>query len=264
MVNSIINNIFPKGQNKNYNTGLVLSGGAARGFGHLGVLKALNEKGINPDIISGVSAGAIVGSFYCDGYKPEEILEIFMKRKIFKLVKLRVSKKGLFKISGLEKILKKYLKTNNIEDLKIPLVITATDIVKGTTKFFKNGTLVDSVLASSSIPVVFRSKEIDGNFFVDGGVTNNLPAEPLTDICNELIGVNVNPIGAYDPKKGLAHMALHSFHLSIASGIEEKKKLFKYFIEPLELKNYTYYDIANGKEMFEIGYKEALKVINNN
>jgi NTE family protein len=135
--------------------------------------------------------------------------------------------------------------------------------VKGTTVYFKDGNLVDSVIASSSIPVVFRPKEIDGNFYVDGGVTNNLPAEPLIDICNELIGVNANPIGAYDPKKGLAHMALHSFHLSVASGIEKKKKLFKYFIEPRELKNYAYYDIADGKEMFDIGYKEALKVIHN-
>jgi len=59
-----------------YDTGLVLSGGAARGFAHAGVLKAMAERSMEPGIISGVSAGAIVGSFYCDGFEPEEMLEI--------------------------------------------------------------------------------------------------------------------------------------------------------------------------------------------
>ncbi len=263
-ISSIIKKIFLKSRIYSYNTGLVLSGGAARGFAHLGVLKALHEKGMVPDIISGVSAGALVGSLYSYGYKPEEILEIFIKNRIFKFVKITFNKRGLFNISGLNKLLQKYLGTKNIEDLEKPLVITATNIKEGTTEYFTKGNLVDAVLASSSIPVIFNPKEINGEFYVDGGVTNNFPVEPLKDICNILIGVNVNPVSGYDPKKGLAHIALQSFHLSIASGIEEKKKFLKYFIEPRELKNYAYYDIASGKEMFEIGYKETLKVISGN
>ena len=68
-------------QNKKYNIGLVLSGGGTRGFAHIGALKALNEAGIYPDIISGVSAGAIAGSLYADGNKPDEIMKIFSEKK---------------------------------------------------------------------------------------------------------------------------------------------------------------------------------------
>jgi NTE family protein len=258
-----IANKFSKKSSKTekYKSGLVLSGGAARGFAHLGVLKALEEKNMKPDIVSGVSAGSIVGSFYADGYKPDEILEIFEESKIFELVKVLFKKQGLFDISGLEKVLKKNLKSKTIEELNLPLVIAATNIKKGTTKYFKEGKLIDAVMASSSIPVVFKPREIGGVIYVDGGVTNNFPVEPIQDVCKKMIGVHVNPTGICDPAKGLGHIALHSFHLSIASNIQEKKKLLEYFIEPEELKNYAYYDVSSGKEMFDIGYKEALKVL---
>jgi len=68
---------------ESYETGLVLSGGAVRGFAHLGAIKALHEKNISPDVISGSSAGSIVGVFYADGQEPDEIMELFEKKKLF-------------------------------------------------------------------------------------------------------------------------------------------------------------------------------------
>lgn len=87
--------------------GIVLSGGAARGFAHPGVIKALEEEGIIPDIISGASAGAIAGSFYADGYEPEEILEIFKGKRFFDFTRLRFDRTGLLEVTGLRKLLKK-------------------------------------------------------------------------------------------------------------------------------------------------------------
>jgi NTE family protein len=264
IISSIKEKISPRSEAYKYETGLVLSGGAARGFAHIGVLKALHEKNMEPDIVSGVSAGAIAGGFYSAGYKPEEMLDFFIESSIFKFVKLTFGKRGLFNISGLEKLLRKYLGTQNIEDLEKPLIIAATNIREGKTKYFTTGDLVDSILASCSIPVIFYPKDINGELYVDGGVTNNFPVEPLKNICKNLIGVNANPISGYNPHKGLAHIALQSFHLSIASGIEEKKKLLKYYIEPRELRNYAYYDISANKKMFDAGYRETLKVIGGN
>ena len=91
---------FRKGSD--YKLGIVLSGGGARGFAHAGILKALNEKGIYPEIISGVSAGAIVGALYADGHTPDEILDIFSRNdSFFKYVKFTVPRKSLFKAEGL-------------------------------------------------------------------------------------------------------------------------------------------------------------------
>ena len=120
-----------KGDDTTYNVGVVLSGGAARGFVHAGVLKALAEHSLDPGIVSGVSAGGIVGSFYCDGFSPEEICEIFLKEKIFEFVKLKFKRHGIFSTEGLKDVLKKNLRSRRIEDLKKPLVITATNIDKG-------------------------------------------------------------------------------------------------------------------------------------
>ena len=248
---------------KDYELGLVLSGGAARGFAHLGVFKALREKGINPGIVSGVSAGSIAGAFYCDGFEPEEVLELFNNTRIFKFVKLAFNKQGLLNISGLRNVLKKNLRSKNIEDLPKPLVITVADIKKGTPVYFDYGDLVNAVIASSSIPVIFKPAIIDGRTFVDGGINNNFPLEPIKDLCEKLIGVHVNPIGGYDPRKGMVYMALRSFHLSVASGIDEKKRHLEYFIEPPDLANFSYYDIEGKDEMFNLGYLETIKVLGN-
>jgi NTE family protein len=260
-LNEFIGNILGDKTAAPYETGLVLSGGAARGFAHAGVLKALKEKSIEPGIVSGVSAGSIVGSFYCDGFEAEEIYEIFEKNKIFNFVRLIFNKQGLLNINGLKKVLKKNLRTKRIEDLEKPFVITATNIEEAKTTYFTKGNLVDLVLASSSIPVLFEPAKIDGITYVDGGATNNFPLEPIEDICKKLIGVHVNPIGKYDPSKGIMHMAVNTFHIMIAAGLEEKKKRLNYFIEPDKLKDYSYYDVKKGREMFDIGYDEAMEVL---
>lgn len=245
----------------NFDTGLILSGGAGRGFVHAGVLKAMEEKSIVPDIISGVSAGSIAGSFYCDGFEPEEILEIFKDSKVFKFVKLTIRNQGLLNINGLREILVRNLRTKRLEDLKKPLVIAATNLEKASTVYFTKGNLVDLVVASSSIPVLFSPAKIDGETYVDGGVTNNFPMEPLEGKCKKLIGVHANPTGNYDPNQGLLRMAINTFHMSIASVVEEKRKKLDYFIEPEKLRNYSYYDVKRGREIFDIGYEKAMEVL---
>jgi NTE family protein len=250
--------------NKRYKTGLVLSGGAARGFAHLGVFRALQEYGIVPDIISGVSAGALAGAFYCDGYTPEEILATFDNSKIFHFVKLNLNRRGLFNPLGLRNHLKKHLKATRIEELKVPLLITATDINTGKPTIFREGELVTALMASSCIPVIFRPVDYMGATYIDGGITNNFPTEPLSEICDRVIGVHVNPVGSYSPKWGLIQTGLYSFHLSISSLINKKKEEINLFIEPGELTSFTYHDIEGRHKMYEIGYTETIKVLEQN
>jgi NTE family protein len=171
---------------RRYKTGVILSGGGARGFAHAGILKALNEAGIYPDVISGVSAGAIVGAFYADGFSPVEIFKIFSQnKKFFNYAKISVPKSGLFRTIGLEENLSENLRAKTFEDLKIPLFIAATNMNIGKIEYFNSGDLVDKIIASASIPVLFHPVEIEDNYYADGGVIDNFPIFPIIRDCKK-------------------------------------------------------------------------------
>ncbi|OIP01455.1 MAG: hypothetical protein AUJ97_07055 [Bacteroidetes bacterium CG2_30_32_10] len=242
-----------------YKLGLVLSGGGARGFAHIGVLKALNEAGIYPDIISGVSAGSIVGAFYADGFSPDEILEIFSDHRFFNYMELIFPKRGLLKITGLLRVITQHLRSKTFEELKVPLIISATDLIEGKTVYFSEKDLPKAIIASSSIPVLFTPIEMNGSIYVDGGVLNNLPVEPIKTLCKILIGVHVNPTGKQLILKSLANVAERSFHLSIATNVKHNAAQCDFFIELKELSNYGVFDISKAKEMVEIGYQYTKK-----
>jgi NTE family protein len=246
---------------KKYNYGLVLSGGAARGFAHLGVMKALEEFGMKPDIISGVSAGAIAGVLYADGYAPEEILEIYTRKSIFEFMKMTIPKTGIFKATGLRETLKNNLHAEKFEQLKIPLFVTATNLIEGKSEYFSKGSLVETIMASSCVPVLFEVVIINNIPYIDGGVMNNMPLEPIAQLCNNLIGVYINPTGQIAELKGMMHIAERSFHLAIASEIRNKKKYFDVFIEPEDIINYGLFDMKKASEMYQVGYHKTLEIL---
>jgi NTE family protein len=246
---------------KKYKTGLVLSGGAARGFAHLGVLKALEELNLKPDIISGASAGAIAGALYADGHQPEEILEMLTQKKIFEYFRITIPKTGFFKLNGLVEIMKKNLRAKTLEELPIPLIISVTNLSKGKPEYFQSGNLLDLVIASASIPVLFETKQVNDTIYMDGGVMDNLPVSPIQHKCRKLIGVHVNPVGKMKKMSGLVQITERAFHLAVAAEIDRKKQMFNYFIEPIKLEHYGLLDIHKGKEIFQIGYDEARNLL---
>jgi NTE family protein len=247
---------------QNHVTGLVLSGGGARGYAHLGVMKALNEAGIFPDVISGTSAGAIAGSLYADGYKPEEILNILAKNSRLDFVRPIVPKDGLMKMTGLIRLLKETLRAKTFEELKTKLFVTATDLINGKIRYFSRGELISPIIASASIPVVFRPVIIDNISYVDGGVLDNMPLAPIENSCEMLIGSYVNPFGRRDSFTSMMSIAERSFHLSVSKELEYKKKKFQIFIAPDDLLIYNAFDQSNAKKIFNIGYETAMIRIN--
>ncbi len=247
--------------NKKFKIGLVLSGGGARGFAHLGVLKALNEKGIYPDVISGTSAGAIAGAFYCDGYHPEEILSFFIEKGLYKYIEFIIPKKGLIKITGLLKLIEGHLRAECFEELKLPLFTTATDFNNAKPVYFSSGKLLPAVIASSAIPVIFQPFNLNAITYVDGGLTDNLPIEPIKDNCEKIIGVNVNPIGFQRDFNKLMNIAERTFHIAFNAGLYEKIPQFNLYIQPDALKNYGIFDVSKSPEIFNIGYYATLKAL---
>ena len=249
---------------KQYKIGLVLSGGGARGFAHLGVIEALNESGIYPDVISGTSAGAIIGVLYADGYSPKKILNLMNTGSRLDFMRPALPREGLLQINGIIKILKTSLRSKNFKELKIPLFVTATDLNNGKAVYFSEGNLYDPIVASASIPVLFQPVKIDGISYVDGGVLDNLPLRPIENKCRILIGSFVNPVGYMEKISGLINIAERTFMLSMSKEIFEKAKKFDLFIAPLELRNYKILDPEKAHELFEIGYnatKEKLKEV---
>jgi NTE family protein len=249
---------------KQFNIGLVLSGGGARGFAHLGVIEALNEAGIFPDVISGTSAGAIIGVLYADGHTPKEILKLMNGGSRLDFMRPALPREGLLQINGIIKILKTSLHSKNFNELKIPLYVTATDLNNGKAVYFSEGDLFDPVIASASIPVVFQPVKIDNISYVDGGILDNLPLRPIENKCRILIGSFVNPVGYMEKISGLINIAERTFMLSMSKEISEKSKKFDLFIAPPELRKYKILDPEKANELFEIGYKatkEKLKEI---
>jgi NTE family protein len=247
--------------NRKYKTGLVLSGGAVRGIAHLGVLQALEEKKIKIDIIAGASAGALAGAFIAEGYHSGEILEIFLKKKIFEIMSIAVPRTGLFKVERLKSILKSQLKTENIEDLKIPLVISATNFYEGKIEYFDKGPLVETLIASASIPILFELAKLNNKVYIDGGIMDNLPIKPIRDKCEKLIAVYTNPIGKIEKTKNLIQVAERAFHLAIASEVVHKKVMADVFIEPIKLKEYGLLELRKAREIYKIGYEAAVEAL---
>jgi len=239
---------------KKYRTGVVLSGGGARGFAHLGVLKALNDAGIYPDVIAGTSAGALVGVLYADGYSPDEILKIMNTTSKLHYIRPTVPREGLLQISGIERILKENLRAKKFEDLKIPLFVTATDLNNGVAVYFSSGELLKPVIASASIPVLFNPVLIDKILYVDGGVLDNLPIKPIEGMCDLIIGSFVNPTGYEETVTSLVQIAERTFMLNMSKELDLKEKKFDVFIAPPELKNYKILDPEKAIEVFDIGY----------
>ncbi len=245
-----------------YQVGVVLSGGGARGIAHLGVLKALEEFGIKPSVISGTSAGAIAGAFYAMGFPIPEILTIIEKGQFFSFSNILIKKQGFFSMNGFEKIYTKYFPNNSFSDLRIPLFVAATDILKGETVYFSSGNLSRSLMASSCIPVVFQPVNYNETFFVDGGVLNNFPIEPLSHRCDTIIGVHVNSI-----KKELHEIHMNdiidrSFHLALSNSVRSKVAKCDLFIEPPDMSQFSIFDMKKAKEIFEYGYQYCLSLEN--
>ena len=238
--------------------GLVLSGGGARGMAHLGVLYALDEIGIHIDAISGTSAGSVAGAFYFSGHKPYEALNYISSHKVYHWAKVLWNKPGLLSINKLGEIYSRRL-PKTFEELDRPLTVAATDLGRGNSKFFTAGPLVPALCASSCIPVLFEPFAIDGATYVDGGVLNNFPVEPLLGKCDFLIGVHVNPMNLTLPKIGMRNVMDRAMHLAIYHNLDHKKETCDIFLEPEGCKNVGLFDMNAGPQLFRAGYDAVME-----
>ncbi len=239
---------------------LVLSGGGAKGFAHVGVLKALLELGFEPEVISGTSAGALVGALYSSGYSPDEIMEIVGRTRIRRILRLSRRMMGILHTDKIETFIQSFIPHNSFEGLRIPLTISATDIGQGKTIYFNSGELIRPLMASCCIPVLFEPVRWQNYTLVDGGVLNNLPVEPVLNKSSFMIGVHTNPCGDGKLFTNMKSVVERSLMLAIQNNIVDRKTKCDFFIEPPELCNFTALDSGKAREIFEIGYVHTHRI----
>jgi NTE family protein len=159
--------------------GLALSGGVARGPVHVGVLTALERAGIPIDYVAGTSAGSIVGAAYCAGLEIPPLRKLALDSGWRTMAGLARSRHGLFSFYKMEDYLVDLVGDLDIRDLAIPFTAVVTDMERGERVFLRCGRLATAVRASCSVPGLVTPVEIDGRFYCDGGVTDNLPVDAV-------------------------------------------------------------------------------------
>jgi NTE family protein len=235
--------------------GLVLSGGGARGISHIGAIKALMERGIRFDKISGTSAGAFIGALLAYGYSPDEILNIFIETKFLRFLRFGFSTGGMLNIEHTEKILFKHIPENSFESLKIPLAVTTTDIQIGEEVCFKTGELAKPVLASCCLPGLFKPIKFQGRELVDGAIFNNLPVNAIQNEVDYLIGIHCNPIAFGKTSSHIHQITYRSFRLAMRGKAKASLDRCDMLIEAPELYSYNTFDFRKTRELYEIGYQ---------
>lgn len=242
---------------KKYPIGFALSGGFIKGFAHLGVMQALLEHDIKPDILSGVSAGALAGVFYADGNEPHRVLDFFAGHKFQDLTKLVIPKVGLFELEEFIDFLQSNLKAKTMEELQIPLIITATDLDHGRSVQFYKGSIAERVAASCCMPVLFSPVKIEGTYYVDGGVLMNLPVSTIQSVCNRVVAVNVSPLMANKYKMNIVSIAMRSYHFMFRANTFPEREKADLLIEPYNLDGYSNTELEKAEKIFMQGYDVA-------
>ncbi len=272
--------------------GLVLSGGGAKGFAHIGAIKLLEECGIIPDYITGTSMGSIIGALYAMGYTPEEIKNLsdstdwesvlsntiplnnitYAEKQYYGSywTELDVTKKGVSLPGGLIRGQNLYEELSflshpvhgidNFLDFPIPYTCVATDIERGIPVALNHGSIVDAIRASMAIPTAFTPVEIDSLLLIDGGWTRNLPVQEALDMGADII-ISVDVGAGLNSKEDLKSMiSILDQTAWILSSQDTKKQLemSDYVISP-PVRSFSTFDFDNLDTIIAYGYSEAAK-----
>jgi NTE family protein len=177
--------------------GLALGGGAARGFAHIGVIKALESQGIVPDIVVGTSAGSLVGALYAAGYDGFALQKLALSMEEAAISDWSVpffsKSSGVLKGEAIQQYVNKTINNVPLEKLKIPFGAVATDLNSGSAILFQRGNTGLAVRASSAVPSVFQPVEIGSHVYVDGGLVSPVPVRFAREMgADFVIAVNIS------------------------------------------------------------------------
>lgn len=235
---------------------LSLSGGGARGIVHAGFIKALEESALKPAAIAGTSMGAIVGALYAAGVHPDQMLNVIRKPELHSLPSWLGLKGGIGSLNVLRNQLQQHIHVDSIEQLPIPLTVSVTNLNKACNELVSEGPLVEWVVASSSIPIIFEPVLINAQYYVDGGLTLNLPAQCLRKEGRLVVGINSNHIEELD--KAFTSMKLvgeRCLYIAVQNTLRDEAEACHLLIDPPEAKSFGTFEFEKAEAIFDIGYQ---------
>jgi NTE family protein len=248
---------------RNKTVGIVLSGGGVRGMAHIGLLEVLHSYGIKPKVISGTSVGAIIGALYAQGVSFADMLDFFRKTPLFRYNFLTINKPGLLDTERYIDVFRSYFPMDTFNTFPIDLYVTATNLELGVQEIFSKGELIRPLLASAALPPVFSPLEINGTLYADGGILNNFPSEPITDMCDFLIGSNVSVVREVDKRsiRTSLQLANRTTALMVYAINYQKIARCNLLFEPRELEVIGVLDRKSLDKAYQIGYEHAGSIL---
>lgn len=254
-----ISDYFKKKEKK---FGLALGGGAALGAAHIGVMKALEEMELKPDMISGTSIGAFVAAHIAFGTPVETLEEIALDLDWLDISAFQLSKMGLLNNKKLgQKILDELGKVR-IEDSPIPLSMIATNISTGEKVTLTEGPLYKAVMASTCLPGIFSPVEWNDMLLVDGFLCENIPISPLRDQGAErILAVDLTTNREYSTPEDLIDLLSNTFDIGLNNMIKQQNDEEEVeWIQP-RLSAYNKSDTRQTRKLIDEGYQEAIQAL---
>jgi len=191
---------------------LVLGGGAARGFAHIGVIKALEAQGIVPDMVVGTSAGSVVAALHASGMNGFDLQKLALQMEEDMVADWTLPNRGVLKGEALQDFINQKVRNLSIQKMPKPLGVVATDLQSGEMVLFRTGNTGIAVRASSAVPGVFQPVEISGRDFVDGGLTSPVPAQSARTMgADFVIAVDISNVSRRDKLTGTLDVLLQTF-----------------------------------------------------
>jgi len=245
--------------------GLALSGGAARGIAHVGVLRALEENDIPIDAIAGASAGALIGGCYATGLAIEKLEEMASSFRWRHTSRLSFSRLGLQSNASMEKFLRKHLPVTRFEDLKIPLAVMVTDLQKGETIVFRDaGDLPFAIRASCCVPALYTPvRDREGRFLIDGGILANLPISHTRELGADLViavDVNFDGVRFFDRPRSALGVLMRVFSSVEKIVSNQERDSADLMIAP-KVGQIRWDQTRHSKELIRLGYEAGLAAI---
>jgi NTE family protein len=245
--------------------GLALSGGAARGIAHVGVLRALEENNIPIDAIAGASAGALVGGSYAAGLSIEQLEKMALGFRWRHTARLSFSRLGLQSNARMEKYLRARLPVTRFEDLKIPFAAMVTDLRKGSLIVFRDkGDLPFAIRASACIPAVYTPiRDDQGRLLIDGGIVANLPISHTRDLGADLViavDVNADGIRFFDQPRTALGVLAYTFIAVERIVSNQERESADVLIAP-KVGHIRWDQTRRTAELIRAGYEAGLKSI---
>ena len=244
-------------------TGLALSGGGIRGVAHLGVIRALREHDIDISHYSGASAGALVGVMAAADCSMEDMLDFWTATNPLSIRHFAFGEPALFHTLDNMDTLKKYVQVETFEELPHRLTVCATAMLSGYLRYFDTGPLWPIVLASASYPIVFSPVEWEDEIYMDAGIINNFPVEPLVGDCDVIIGVDVDPHRSItkDDMKTYSGIMMRVMDLRFQSDAAVKAGYCDVLIQPPNIHLYGAFQTGAVPDIFRIGYEAGLNAL---